>query len=137
MERPGIPDVLAGRVQAGKGDAAQWLRRFQDAYRRKTGIPIFPGSLNLVLDQPFDWFAESLAPRVITFAREEYGGERDILLLPCQLRLPRYEAAFLWSTTTAARWRPDPRVVEIIASVNLRGTYSLADGDRVEIEISG
>jgi len=39
----------------------------------------------------------------------------------------------LWTPTTAARNRPDPWVVEVIAGVNLRDAYALADGDVVEI----
>jgi len=39
----------------------------------------------------------------------------------------------LWTPTTAARYRPDPWVVEVIAGVNLRATYDLSDGDGVEI----
>ncbi|MCE9582809.1 MAG: DUF120 domain-containing protein, partial [Planctomycetes bacterium] len=38
-------------------------------------------------------------------------------------------------TTTAAAGREDPWVVEVIASVWLRSTYGLKDGDEVEIEL--
>ena len=124
---------LSGRVQSGKGDAARWLALFNIAYSRKTGMPVFPGSLNVVLDAPFDWFAAAIEERTIWFGREEYGGERDILLLPCVLTNLNAERAMLWTPTTAARNRPDPWVVEVIAGVNLRGTYALADGEVVEI----
>jgi len=42
---PLTPLILRGRVQPGKGDASRWLGLFNDAYVRKTGMPIFPGSL--------------------------------------------------------------------------------------------
>ena len=103
--------VVEGRVQAGKGDASRWLSRFNAVYSRKLGVPVFPGSLNAALGGHFDWFAPWLQPHVLWFDREEYGGERDILLLPCTLRSLRGQRAFLWSPTTAARGRPDPRVV--------------------------
>jgi CTP-dependent riboflavin kinase len=124
---------LSGRVQSGKGDAARWLALFNTAYSRKTGMPVFPGSLNAALDAPFDWFAPPIEERTIWFGRDEYGGERDILLLPCVLTNLNAERAMLWTPTTAARNRPDPWVVEIIAGVNLRGAYALADGYVVEI----
>jgi CTP-dependent riboflavin kinase len=124
---------LSGRVQSGKGDAGRWLALFNTAYSRKTGMPVFPGSLNVALDAPFDWFAPAIEERTIWFGRDEYGGERDILLLPCVLTNLNAERAMLWTPTTAARNRPDSWVVEIIAGVNLRGTYSLADGYVVEI----
>src|SRR5947208_16616550 len=70
---------LSGRVQSGKGDAARWLALFNIAYSRKTGMPVFPGSLNVALDAPFDWFAPAVEERTIWFGREEYGGEREIV----------------------------------------------------------
>src|SRR3954468_2420797 len=114
---------LSGRVQSGKGDAARWLSRFNTAYAQKTGRPVFPGSLNVALGAPFDWFAPSIEERTVWFGREEYGGERDILLLPCVLTNLNTERAMLCTPTTTARNRPDPWVVEIIAAVNLRATW--------------
>lgn len=127
--------VVEGRVQAGKGDASRWLSRFNAAYSRKLGMPVFPGSLNVALGEHFDWFAPWLQPHVLWFGREEYGGERDVLLLPCALRNLRGQRAFLWSPTTAARDRPDPWVVEVVAPIGLRATYGLRDGDPVAIEL--
>jgi CTP-dependent riboflavin kinase len=127
--------LLAGRVQSGKGDASRWLALFNTAYSRRTGMPVFPGSLNVALDTPFDWFAPAIEERTIWFGREEYGGERDILLVPCVLANLSAERAMLWTPTTAARNRPDPWVVEVIAGVNLRATYALSDGDVVEIRL--
>ena len=130
---------VAGRVQPGKGDASRWLARFNAAYARKVGTPVYPGSLNLALPEAFDWFAPAVARRTVWCGREEYGGERDVLLVPCRLvRLGAREAsepAWLWTTTTAARARPDPWVVEVIAAVPLRRTYGLADGAVVELEL--
>src|SRR5688572_22112991 len=129
--------VLVGRVQSGTGDAARWLSLFNDAYSRKTGMAVFPGSLNVALDAPFDWFAPAIEQRSVWFGREEYGGERDILLVPCVLANLHAERAMLWTPTTAARNRLDPWVVEVIAGVNLRATYGLSDGDVVKIELLG
>ena len=129
------PAVIEGQVRSGKGDAARWLSRFNAEYSRKLGMPVFPGSLNVALREPFDWFAADLQRHVVWFGREEYGGERDILLLPCTLPNLQAQRAFLWSTTTAAQDRDDPRVVEIVASVGLRASYGLRDGDLIVIEL--
>jgi len=67
-------ELLRGRVQAGKGDASHWLRLFNAAYSRKLQMPVYPGSLNLALEYPFDWFAARYEAHVIWFGREEYGG---------------------------------------------------------------
>lgn len=126
------PVERTGRVQPGKNDASRWLSLFNQAYSAKLGVPVFPGSLNLALGEPFEWYASALAPHLIRFGREEYGGERDILMLPCLLKLKdEFQPAHLWSTTTAAQSREDPHVVEIVAPVGLRLTYGLSDGDQI------
>lgn len=87
------------------------------------------------LGAAFDWSSAALKPFLIPFSRSEYGGERDILLLPCVLRDLGGQQAFLWTTTTAAAGREDPWVVEVIAPVGIRTTYALNDGDEVVIEL--
>jgi CTP-dependent riboflavin kinase len=128
-------ELLRGRLQSGKGDASHWLRVFNAAYSRKLQIPVYPGSLNLALEHTFDWFAARFQPHIIWFGREEYGGERDILLLPCELADFQGRKAFLWTPTTAARSRPDPWVVELVCDIELRETYRLQDGDVLTVEL--
>jgi CTP-dependent riboflavin kinase len=130
-----MSELLAGKVQAGFGDAARWLKLFNVAYSEKLGMPVFPGSLNIALDHVFDWFDARYKAHTIWFGREEYGGERDILLLPCELVSLDHRRTFLWTPTTAARDRRDPWVVEIVADVNLRHHFGLQDGDVVEIRV--
>ncbi|MFL5561074.1 MAG: DUF120 domain-containing protein [Gemmatimonadaceae bacterium] len=126
---------LHGRVQSGKGDASRWLAKFNVAYAQKLGHPVFPGSLNIALPERFNWFSPDHVQRTIWFGGDEYGGERDILLIPCRLISLDDEPAWLWTTTTAARDRPDPWVVEIIAGKALRAAFGLLDGARVDIEL--
>ena len=130
-----MSELLVGKVQTGFGDASRWLKLFNVAYSEKLGIPVFPGSLNIALDHVFDWFDACYETHRIWFGREEYGGARDILLLPCELISLDHRKAFLWTPTTAARDRRDPWVVEIVADVNLRDQFGLQDGDLVEIRI--
>ena len=122
-------------MQSGKGDASHWLRLFADAYKKKVGSPVFPGSLNLNLGSVFNWYAPEFEARHIWFDRSEMGGERDVLLIPCVLSNLRDQNAFLWTTTTAAKGRPDPWVVEIVSEVGLRSTFGISDGDLVEINV--
>ena len=130
-----MSEVLAGKVQAGFGDASRWLNLFNTAYSQKLGMSVFPGALNIALDHVFNWFDARYEPHRICFGREEYGGERDILLLPCELVSLDHRKAFLWTPTTAARDRQDPWVVEIVADVNLRSHFGLHDDDVVEIRV--
>ena len=130
-----MSELLTGKVQAGFGNASHWLNLFNVAYSEKLGISVFPGSLNIALDHVFDWFDARYGAHRIWFGREEYGGERDILLLPCQLVSLGHRRAFLWTPTTAARDRPDPWVVEVVSDINLRDQFGLQDGDVVEITV--
>ena len=97
-----MSELLAGKVQAGFGAAAHWLKLFNAAYSEKLGMSVFPGSLNIALDHVFDWFDARYEAHRIWFGREEYCGERDILLLPCELVSLDHRRAFLWTPTTAA-----------------------------------
>jgi CTP-dependent riboflavin kinase len=121
-------------VQAGEGNASHWLSKFNRAYSHKIGAPVFPGSLNISLGEKFDWLDPSIVRTAITFERTEYGGERDILLVPCVLVNHGNQPAWLWTTTTALD-RPDQWVVELIASTNLREAYGLKDGSTVDIQL--
>jgi hypothetical protein len=80
-----MSELLAGKVQGGFGAASYWLKLFNAPYSQKLGMSVFPGSLNIALDHVFNWFDTRYEPHRIWFGREEYGGERDILLLPCEL----------------------------------------------------
>lgn len=127
---------LKGQVQKGYGDASRWLNLFNEAYSSKIGIPIFPGSLNVALkNHLFDWFQPELFAHRIWFGKEEYGGERDIWMVPCILTNLQEQEAYLWSTTTAAASREDKNVVEIIASIGLRSEFGLSDGDWIDIQL--
>jgi len=130
-----MSELLTGKVQAGFGKASHWLNLFNVAYSEKLGISVFPGSLNIALDQVFDWFDARYEAHRIWFGREEYCGERDILLLPCELVSLDHRRAFLWTPTTAARDRRDPWIVEVVSDLNLRNQFGLQDGDVVEIRV--
>ena len=130
-----MPRRLVGTVEAGAQNAHIWLTRFNAAYARKLGMPVFPGSLNLRLPHAFNWTDPLYEPALIRFDRSEYGGERDILFLPCRLETLDGRPAFLWTTTTprdgAAR-----NLIEIVADVSLRATFGLKDGDRLTVELA-
>jgi CTP-dependent riboflavin kinase len=104
-------------------------------YSRKLQMSVYPNSLNLALDHNFDCLAERCKASTIWFGHEECGGERDILMLPCELVELGWRKAFLWTPTTSARNRPDPWVVELVCDGRLRETYGLVDGDVVVFEL--
>ena len=67
-----MSELLAGKVQAGFGDASRWLKLFYAAYSEKLGMSVFPGSLNIALDHVFDSFDPRYEAHRIWFGREEH-----------------------------------------------------------------
>lgn len=121
--------TITGQVISGRGDFAQWIEKFHDHYRLKTGLDLYPGSLNLLLDEPYH-----LPPNPMRLDPSEYGGAVGVSLVPCRVfdRL-----AFILRTDANERGVGDhPReVVEIATDIKLRDVFGLQDGDVVTIHL--
>ena len=118
-------------------DASYWLQRFHAPYCQKTGMDIFPGSLNLELEASFDWYAKRYQSHIEWFGRDEYGGRaRHLCCCPASCQSSRHEPAFLWTTTTAAHDRPNKNLIEVITDVPLRASYGLVDGEGSMCELN-
>ncbi|HEX3985651.1 MAG TPA: DUF120 domain-containing protein [Acidobacteriaceae bacterium] len=121
--------TLRGKVVSGLGNFSVWIEKLQDHYLRKTGLRLFPGTLNVQLDEP--WF---LPPQPLRLEAEEYGGSVSVNLVPCSVFGRR---AFILRTDANEQGRGHhPRsIVEVATDVKLRDHYCLQDGDPVEIQI--
>src|SRR5260221_11355273 len=124
---------LFGIVQDGKNDANLWLARFAAAYEEWLGEPIFPGSLNLDIGRVFDWYSPDLLPFRRTFSLKPFGGERDLYIVPCRIRQPKEQPAYLWTPITEADSKPGRQIVELIASAKLREICGLVNGSTIEV----
>jgi len=113
------------------GNFSFWIEKLQDHYQRKTGMLLFPGTLNLELEQP--WRVPS---GCIRLDAAEYNGTVTVYIVPCSI-LGR--PAFILRTVANEEERGHhPRtIVEVATDVKLRDTYRLSDGDWVEVEIPG
>ncbi len=120
---------LRGRVAGGVGDFGRWIERLSELYQRKTGMKLYPGTLNVVLPDEY-----SLPPQVIRLEAEEYGGRVSVSIVPCRVF---DRAAFLLQTDQNEQGTGHhPRnVIEIATDVRLRDHYGLQDGDWVEVEV--
>lgn len=121
--------LLRGRVRSGRGDFGFWLKKLQEHYRSKTGMSLFPGTLNIELPEPY-----SLPAQRLRLEGREYGGTVSVNIVPCRvLGL----AAFILRTDRNELGAGDhPRtIVEVATDANLRETFGLEDGDMVEIEV--
>ncbi|PWT76164.1 MAG: DUF120 domain-containing protein [Proteobacteria bacterium] len=110
------------------GNFSYWIDKLRDHYLRKTGMYLFPGTLNVSLAEPY-----SVPNDAMRLEGEEYGGSVSVNLVPCSIFGRR---AFILRTDANEEGRGHhPRtIIEIAADVKLRDRYHLHDGDEVEIE---
>jgi len=121
--------TLVGKVGSGKGDFAQWIEKLGDHYERKTGMRLFPGTLNVHLEEDY-----RLPTQRFRLEADEYGGWVSVSLVPCRVFGRR---AFILRTDANEAGNGDHplSVVEIATDIKLREAYGLVDGSIVEIEI--
>jgi riboflavin kinase len=120
---------LIVQVVSGTGDCAQWIEKYRDQYLRKTGLRLYPGTLNVRLQQPF-----RMPPSVVRLEASELGGRVSVNILHCRVfQLP----SLILRTDANERGDGDhPRtIIEIASDVRLRDAYNLSDGDEVVVEI--
>ena len=121
--------ILKGVVVSGMGNFSYWLEKLESYYTQKTGMRLFPGTLNLRLDQPY-----SLPADVIRLEKEEYGGTVSVSMVPCRVF---DRPAFLLRTDAneTGRGHHPKNVIEIATDIKLRDLYHLRDGDEVEVHL--
>jgi riboflavin kinase, archaea type len=122
--------TLHGKVVSGMGNFSYWIKRLEDHYYRKTGMYLFPGTLNIQLDQPYS-LPTTGATRL---EAEEYGGTVSVNLLPCFI-LGKNGFILRTDANELGRGHHPKTIVEVASDVKLRDHFHLADGDQVEIEI--
>lgn len=61
--------VLRGKVVSGIGNFGQWIERLASFYGQKTGMRLYPGTLNLELPSEY-----SLPAGALRLESHEYGG---------------------------------------------------------------
>jgi riboflavin kinase len=119
--------LLCGKVVSGMGNFSYWIEKLQEHYFRKTGVRLFPGTLNIQLEEPY-----FLPKQVIRLEAHEYGGEVSVSIVPCAIF---GKSAFILRTdANEAGSGHHPRtIIEVAADVRLRDHFQLKDGDVVEI----
>ncbi|MGA9997157.1 MAG: DUF120 domain-containing protein [Pyrinomonadaceae bacterium] len=120
--------VLKGKVVTGVGNFSYWIEKLQDHYRNKTGMELFPGTLNIELDAPFE------LPRERTrLEAEEYGGTVSVSIVPCKVF---GRAAVILRTDKADSEPQSRKIIEVACEVKLREQHQLRDGDVIEVEVA-
>lgn len=113
---------------SGRSNFGFWIERLSSFYEAKTGVRLYPGTLNVELSSPY-----SLSPDVMRLEAHEYGGSVSVSIVPCRIFERR---AFLLRTDQNERGTGhDARnIIEIATDIRLRDAYQLKDGDWVEVE---
>jgi riboflavin kinase, archaea type len=123
--------LLRGIVRSGKGDYSYWLAKLELYYTQKTGMKLYPGTLNIHL-------IETIFPTpmdAIRLEKEEYDGQVSVSIAPCRIFGRR--AFILRPDTDDGKFGDPPeRILEIATDVGIRDTYGVKDGDIIEVEIS-
>jgi len=123
--------VLRGKVESGIGDFGRWIEKLEAHYQRKTGVKLYPGTLNIRLTEPY-----SIPAGCTRLEAREYGGSVSVSIAPC--RICGRPAFILRTDANESGTGRHPRtVVEIASDVKLRDQHSLHDGDEVSIEVEG
>ena len=120
--------VLKGKVVTGVGNFSFWIEKLRDHYLNKTGLRLFPGTLNIQLDEPFD-----LPQERARLEAAEYGGTVSVNIVPCKV----FGLAAVILRTDKADSEPQSRkLIEVACEVKLREQQRLRDGDVVEVEVA-
>ena len=120
--------ILTGTIQSGENNFSYWLSKLEPYYTAKTGMKLFPGTLNVHLNQAYELPSETLCLK-----KEEYGGEVSVKIMPC--RIFGRKAFILRPYRDNREDNYDKRVLEIATDIKLRDAYQLKDGDEVQIEV--
>jgi riboflavin kinase, archaea type len=120
--------ILRGKVVSGMGSFSYWIEKLHDHYQRKTGMSLFPGTLNLELDEPY-----TLPARVIRLEGHEYNGAVSVNIVPCRIQ---GRNGFILRTDANEQGRGHhlKTILEVATDIKLRDFFHLSDGDIVEVE---
>ena len=121
--------VLRGKVESGIGDFGQWIEKLDAHYERKTGMKLYPGTLNIRLTEPY-----TVPAGCARLEASEYGGSVSVSIVPCWI-LGRRAFILRTDSNEGGKGRHARNVVEIASDVKLRDEYNLVDGDEVSIEV--
>jgi len=121
--------ILRGKVESGVGDFGRWIEKLEAHYERKTGMKLYPGTLNIRLTEPY-----TMPTGCARLEASEYGGSVSVSIVPCWI-LGRRAFILRTDSNEGGEGRHPRTVVEIASNVKLRDEYHVVDGDEVFIEV--
>lgn len=120
--------ILKGKVVKGMGKASIFVNMMSKVFYNKTGVKLYPGTLNVKLEEPYNLKVDHI------IKPEEYGGTFNVQVQECKLLQENaYIVRSEKNIDNAGDYGQD--IIEIISDVNFREKYSLKDGDKIEVII--
>lgn len=120
--------ILRGKVVSGIGNFSYWIDKLAEHYQRKTGMRLFPGTLNVQLEEPY-----TLPERITRLEAHEYGGTVSVNIVPCWI-LGRKACILRTDVNDQGQGHHPRTIIEVATDIKLRDHFGLNDGDVVEIE---
>ena len=117
--------ILRGKVVSGLGNFSYWIEKLAEHYQRKTGMKLFPGTLNVELEQPY-----ALPRQVVRLEGWEYAGSVSVNIVPCSI-LGKSGFILRTDANEEGRGHHPKTIVEVATDVKLRDHFNLSDGDMV------
>ena len=119
--------IYRGKIFSGLGVSSTRTQQNSAIYKQKSGMDLYPGTLNVRLDEDF-----LIPDKSIFIDKKDIKpdiSKRNIRLIPAKFRdieviIMSPEPLFY-----------DTNIIEVMAVENLREKYNLKDGDEVEIEL--
>jgi riboflavin kinase, archaea type len=124
--------IYTGIIKTGKNDFNFWINKLQAYYKEKTGLDLFPGTLNVhLIDAEFHIPKNS---RLIRLEGYEYEGNVNVSIYPCRIFGRK---AFILRTDTDTGKHGDnaEQILEIATDFCIRKEHNLNDGDTIKVKI--
>ena len=121
--------VFEGKVTSGLGTAKMWVGKVEEVFKKKTGIKLFHGTLNINLEKDFivnpDWVIEP----------EEFGGTQKVLVKKCKV-LDDEAYIVRAEKNQNGKGDHDLKILEIVSDINFREKYKIKDGKKISIKLN-
>lgn len=120
--------ILKGKIAKGLGKAKTFVSMMQRAFYEKNKVNLFPGTLNVKLDDSYDLNVDYL------IKPEEYGGSFNVQVQECKVF---DNTAYIVRSEKNIEDKGDYNqdIIEIVSDINFREQYNLNDGDEIEVVI--
>lgn len=127
--------TIEGTVTSGFGRGREFitLGGYTRQFRERLGYEPYPGTLNLEVAQSEGHNLRRIDPIYIDSWEEGESSFGAVYCYPAST--PSYETNPHLHVITPKRTDHDESTIELISDVNLRSTFDLSDGDRLEIRL--